>query len=427
MATKPPVTNGAPPAPAEPPREQRSRSSFTLFSALQYRNFRYLWLSSFFNSGAGTVQQLALSWLVYDLTGSTVILGLLASVSIIPFSITAPLAGALADRMDRRLLLLLAFGSLVVVATLFTVDVLLDTVKVWHIFVFSFLVGVGGGVANTVRLALVPSLVPRSDLLNATALSYASLTATQSFSPSLGGLLIDVIGMAGNFFAQIGCYVASWFAAFRIKLPQAAPAQATREPFRKSMLEGFRYLLVNRPVLSLILLALVPMLFVFPAQTLLPVFAKDVFDMGATGFGTLMTAVGVGSLIGTLWIGSFKSTQRKAPLLYSVLTIAIAMSVIFAWTRWLPAVFFVLCVQGAMQMAYISLNNATIQLMVPDKTRGRVMAVYMLGTAAMPLGSFVLGTIASAVGPSWALTIFGCTGIAFVGTAYIALSEVRKL
>lgn len=275
---------------------------------------------------------------------------------------------------------------------------------------------------------MTANVVPRRDLLNAVALGSVSFNITRVIGPAVGGYLIGFIGMAGNFLIQAGCYLGTFVTVLPIKLVRDQDAgNPSRRRFVSSMADGFRYVGKDKTVLSLIILGLVPMLFIFPINALMPIFAKDVFHMGATGFGVMFTAIGAGSLIGTLGLASVGDVKKKARVFYTALTVAISMSIAFSWSRSLPLALVVLAIQGAFQMMYFSLNNATLQMIVPDNMRGRVVSLNALDTAVIPLGGLIGGILADLLGAPWALTILGASGLAFVGVAFLALPAVRKL
>ncbi|MSQ11638.1 MAG: MFS transporter [Dehalococcoidia bacterium] len=401
------------------------------FSAFQYSSFRYLWAGSFFSSAALWVQQISLNWLIYDLTGSAAMLGLVNGVRTIPLALSAPFAGVMADRVDRKQLMLVTQAFLAVVAVVFAVDVALDYVQVWHVFVFAFLTGAGTGVNFPLRTTVIANVVPRKDLVNAVALGSVAMNITRSIGPMVGGFMIRLVSLAANFFLQAGCYVATFLTVLKVHLQenedQARRAAQAREPFLTTMREGFRYMLDHKDVLALVILGMVPMLFIFPLTTLLPIFAEEVFDMGATGYGILLSAIGVGSVIGTLALATVGNMKRKALVFYASLVIAIAMSIAFAWIGNLALALVILGVQGCFQMLYLSLNNATLQLMVPDAVRGRVMSINMLNIAFISLGGLVGGLLAEAVDADWSLTVVGIVGLIFVALAFFLLPTIRKL
>ena len=374
------------------------------------------------------IQQIALNWLVYDLTNSPLMLGLVNGLRFLPMALTAPFAGVLADRGDRRKLILTTQVYLMVSALLFAFDVALDHVALWHIFVFTFLMGVGNGLNATSRQSVLPQVVPRELLVSAVAWTSVSQNATRTVGPAIGGVLISAFGMATNFFIQAGCYVGTFASIFPIKtLHQAGSGPKQRQPFFRSMAEGFRYMVTDKPVFSLMVLGLVPMFFIFPLQTLIPIFARDVFHKGASGYGIFLMAMGLGSLLGTLALAGMAEIRHKAAVFYVLLTVAIGSSIIFAWTRFLPLALLLLAGQGAAQMTYFSMNNATLQMRVPDSVLGRVMSVNTLNVALIPLGGLVAGLLAEVLGAPMALTIIGGVGLLFVVGAALTLRSVRDL
>ncbi|MSQ11580.1 MAG: MFS transporter [Dehalococcoidia bacterium] len=415
---------------AEAPPAKRKISFFSTFEALGYPNFRSLWIGNFFGGGALWIQQITVPWLVYDLTGSGKLLGLVQGAFVIPIALVAPISGVLADRMDRAKILMAAQLYLGIVAALFAVNVQLGHVQAWHVFVFVLLIGGGFGFMMTTGQTLIPTMVPRHAIVNAAALGSTSQNATRAIGPAIGGQLIVAFGVAGNFFIQAVFYVLAFVFVSRIKLSEEARQQqlaTKRMPFFKTMGEGFSYLKSDRPVLALVIMGVIPMVFLFPTNALMPIFAEEVFHRGAKGFGILLTAIGVGALIGTLGVAAIGDMKRKALVLLSLLMGAFAMVILFAWTTSLPLALLMLGVQGACQTAYFSLQGATLQLKVPNHMLGRVMSVSALNIAMIPLGGLVGGVLADGLSAPWAVTILGVGGVSFMVVAAFALPALRKL
>ncbi len=177
------------------------------FSSLKYRNYRYLFIGQLFSSSGQWIQQVTLSWLVYDLTGSALLLGAINGFRALPFLITGPLGGVAADRVDRRYLMMSTQFALAVSSLVLGFLVYADLIQVWHLFAFTLFTGVAWSFNQPVRQALVPSLVPKEDLLNAIALNSSAFNITRIIGPAIGGYLIDRVGIAGNFFIQTVAYL----------------------------------------------------------------------------------------------------------------------------------------------------------------------------------------------------------------------------
>ncbi|MSQ11579.1 MAG: MFS transporter [Dehalococcoidia bacterium] len=416
--------SGTPSTVAVAPAPKRTLGS--TFEALQYANYRNLWFGNLFGGGALWIQQITVPWLVYDLTGSGAMLGLINGMFTLPIALVAPFSGAMADRVDRKKILITAQVYLGMLSVLFAVDVGLDYVEVWHVFVFVLLIGAGFGFMFTTGQTLIPTTVPRKAIVNAVALNNTSLNATRAIGPAVGGQLIATFGIAGNFFVQAACYFLGLIFLFRVKL-DPVPKIAVRPPFFQTMQEGFKYVGSDKAILALIIMGLGPTLFLFPTGALMPIFAVDVFHRGAQGFGILLTAIGVGALIGALSVAAIGEVRRKGIIMYALLFAAFGMVLLFAWTRSLPLALLVLGLQGAFQTAYLAIQGSTLQLKVPNQMLGRVMSVSMLNIAMFPLGGLVGGQLADVMSGPWAVTILALGGITFVAATIVALPAFRKL
>ncbi len=398
-----------------------------LTAAFRFASFRYLVFGNLFSSGGMWVQQVAVNWLVYDLTSSAAVLALVNGSRTIAWAVTAPVTGMLVDRFDRRGLLLLTQVGMAVAALLFALDVALGTVAVWHIMAFSFLVGTGNAFNNTTRRTIMPNLVPVSSIVQANALANASMNITRAIGPAVGGVLIQAVGMVFNFLLQGGCYLVSLLCTLPIRAPRDGRAAGGRGSPLKSLAEGYSYVTRDRQVRSVLILSLVGTMFVFPIQPLIPVFARDIFHQGADGYGVLLMAYGVGSLVGTLLLASAAETERKAPLLLVLMLLAVGSPILFAWTGSFALALLVLALQGASQMALFSLIQAMMQLLVPNALLGRVMSVDNLNSAMIPLGGILGGILADAVGAPLTVTVLCGAGLATVVAVFARVPAVRQL
>ncbi|MCX6021968.1 MAG: MFS transporter [Chloroflexi bacterium] len=397
-----------------------------LVSLIKYKDFRYLWLGTVFSSAGQWIQQVTLGWLVYDMTGSTVQLGLINGVRAIPFLLTGPLGGVIADRVDRRQLMMYTQVFLVVTTFLMGVLVALNMHQVWHLFVFTLLTGVAWSFNQPVRQALVANVVPRHDLANAVALNSAGFNMSRILGPSLGGLLILWFGAAGNFFVQSVGYVMVTLMVFLTTIPPGAPAAARQQSVANNMAEGARWVWANPLMRMLMMMALVPVVFALPYAALMPVFAQDVLGIGPGGLGLLLSAVGIGAFTGAMGVASIR-VQRRGRLLIGAI-IALGLSLIaFSFTRTLPMAIFTLALTGASQMAYMATNQTVLQMMIPDELRGRVMSIYMLNQGLLPLGAFLAGFSAHWIGAPTTVALMGMSCIALGTLAAVSLPAFRNL
>jgi MFS family permease len=379
-------------------QSEAKHSTFATFSSLQHRNYRYLWSGTLLMGAGQWIQQVTLGWLLYDLTGSSILLGLLNGARSIPFLIAGPIAGVVADRVDRRRLLLLAEQFLF--ATTFIMGLLTATgyVAPWHLFVFTLLTGVAWSFTDPVRQSLIPNVVSKQDLPNAVALNSVANNATKVMGPALGGLLIAAFGVSGNFFVQSLAYAGVLTMIYRMTVPRT-PAHARQSSMFANMKEGLAYVWSNSLVLALILIALVPRLLAVPYQTLMPIFQKDVLRVGPAGLGMLMAAPGVGGLIALLTLATIGNrVKRQGLLVLSAVMLLGIFLVIFSQTTSFSLALLTLVGVGGCQVMFNAMVNTMLHLTIPDRLRGRVMSIYMLDRGLMPAGSLLAGASAHFIG-----------------------------
>jgi predicted MFS family arabinose efflux permease len=288
------------------------------------------------------------------------------------------------------------------------------------------LTGVAWAFNMPVRQSVVPNLVPRSALMNALALNSAGFNVTRIVGPSLAGLLIAAIGIAGNFYLQAMAYVGVTMMVWQMNIP---PMESTARDVsvRRNLAEGARYVWRHPTLRAQMTLALVPVVIALPYISLMPVFAKDVLGLGPGGFGLLMAAPGVGAVIGTLTIASAGDIKRKGLLLFGSL-IALGISlVLFSQSRSFPLSMALLVFVGMFQMCYMTTNQTLLQITAPDELRGRVMGIYMLNQGLLPAGSLFAGVLADLWGAPLAVTVMGSVVLLLAGIAFIRLPTMRAL
>ena len=376
------------------------------FTSLRHLDYRYLWTGTLMMSAGQWVQQVTLGWLLYDLTGNSMLLGALNGLRAIPFLVTGPMAGVAADRMDRRKLLLRTQWVLIITAIAMGALVASPFLHVSHIFVFTLITGVAWSFTEPVRQSMIPSLVPKEDLVNAIALNSGGFNLMKVAGPALGGAMIALFGASGNFFVQSVAYVGVLIMIYLMHIPDNAP-DARRASAMANLKEGFAYVWSTPAVLALMILAYVPRVFAVPYQTLMPVFQKDVLGVGPDGLGMLMAAPGVGALIAVLTLASLANRlKRQGLFLVGSIVILGFFLILFSQVRSFPLALATLVIAGAFQMFFLASTATILQLLVPDELRGRVMSLYMLDRGFMPVGALFAGVTAHFIGaPSTVATM----------------------
>ena len=271
------------------------------------------------------IQQVTLGWLLYDLTGSSVLLGALNGLRALPFLIASPIAGVVADRTDRRKILMSTQYILMTATVAMGVLVAIGYAAVWHLFVFTLITGIAWAFTDPVRQSMVPTLGPKEDLINAVALTSAAFNMTKVIGPSLGGLLIVTFGAAGNFFVQGAAYIAVLISIYWMVIPPA-PAEARRSSALANLKEGLVYVWSNPTIFALLTSALVPRVCAMPYQTLMPVFQKDVLKVGPEGLGIMLAAPGLGAMCAGLMLASLANRVRRQGILMLVSLVALGIA-----------------------------------------------------------------------------------------------------
>ena len=395
------------------------------FSSFKYRNFRYLWGSMVFSSSGQWMEQVALSWLVWELTKDPLMLGLINGARAIPF-LLSPLGGVAADRIDRKLLMIATQVIVMALSACMAVLLHLDVIQLWMVFAFTMLSGLTWAFNQPVRQAIVPNLVPRSEMTNAIALTSSAFNLTRLVGPIAAGFIIGAVGAEGAFAGKAIAYVGVIGMLLFLQVPPIQ-RRARRESIYRSLMGGFEYVKGNPTVLSLLLLALIPMLVSMPyMMAFMPVFADEVYGIGPAGMGMLYTFAGIGSLAGTFTVASLGRYRHKGlVLLISGVAMGI-MLILFGWSEQLWLTLLILVGAGFPQMFTMSMTQTLLQMSVPDEYRGRVMSIYMLDRALAPLGAAFAGGLGRLYTAPGAVMIGGAITVFLSILALLFLPRVRN-
>jgi MFS family permease len=373
----------------------------TLLRALHSRNFK-LFVAGQGVSLIGTwMQQVAMSWLVYRMTGSAFLLGVIGFTSQIPTLFIAPMAGVLADRWNRRKLLIATQILAMFQAALLATAVLTGSVQVWHLIALSLILGIATAVEIPVRQSFVIEMVTRrEDLGNAIAINSSLVQSARLIGPAIAGLLVASVGEGICFVLNSISYLAVMLALVAMRI---GPSPHQGKPRRKVLLElreGFSYAFGFAPIRGILLLVAIVSLTGMPYTVLVPVFAKEILQGGAHTYGFLMTAGGCGALVGTVYLASRKSVLGLGRLIITA-GICLAMGVTsFALSGDLNLSFVALVVAGFGGITLIASSNTILQTILEEDKRGRVMSLFTVAFLGMtPFGCLGAGTMAGIIGP----------------------------
>jgi predicted MFS family arabinose efflux permease len=397
------VTIRAEVAPATPRRSG--------FSALRHRNYRLIWSGMLATSTTMWMEQLAYGWLVLELTNSPFLLGFVSFCRAIPTILFSLWGGVLADRIDRRRLLLVCQTLTWATITALAVLTSLRLVAVWHVFLAAFLAGTAQSFNLPTRQSIVNDAVGKDDLPNAIALNSLSFNVSKVVGPSVAGIIVAAAGTAAVFWTESAIMLFALATTVVLRLPPRSFEPSDQSPVQ-DMLDGFRYVRRDAVILGLMLAAAAPVLLAWPYQTLLPVIARDALGTGPEGLGVLMSASGIGAIV-TISLMVFFGQRGRRQLVQFVAMIAFGVFLmLFALSTqlWL-SVLIIACITGS-SILYNILNQTAVQTYVPDHIRGRVMGIYMLAMGLNPIGALAFGAIAGAVGVQPTVLLMGALTVA---------------
>jgi MFS family permease len=377
----------------------------SLVRSLAYRNFRLFFVGQGVSLIGTWMQQVALAWLVYRLTGSALLLGLVGCASQIPTLFLAPLAGVVTDRYNRRIVLVVTQSLIMVQAFVVAALVLGGMIDVWQIVALSFFAGLVNPFDVTTRQAFLRELVThKEDLTNAVALNSALFNGACLVGPALAGLVISLAGEGTCFLINALSYLAVLAALLAMKLPQEQ--QHSTAPLGRGLSEGVHYTFGFAPVRSLLLLLALVNFVGAPYAVLLPIFATEVLHGGAHTFGFLTAATGLGALMAALYLASRQNLQGMGTRIALAPAAFGAGLIVFAFSRSVALSLAVLLVMGFAQLLQAAGSNALLQTLVEEDKRGRVMSFYTLSIVGIaPLGSLAAGVLADHIGASRTLLL----------------------
>jgi len=408
----------------DPPKR---RKGFTTFSSLRNTNYRYLWIGNLFNTAGMWIQQVTVSWLVWKLSSSAAMVGIVSGLRFLPFIFMGPLGGIAADRLDRRRLLMMTQTIMAAVAVLFAVVVILEWVRVWHALVFSFIMGCGFAMNMPIRQSLIANTVPLKELGNAIALNATAVNASRIVGPSAGGVLIVTFGMGGNFLLQAGLYLCMVAAIFPMKAPYRDIASSSKASAFQSLKEGIQYVWGNKTMFGLVILSFIPSLFVVPILQIMPVFTEEVLHANADVYGYLMASFGVGGISATLTMASFGDVIGSGWLGIAALSSAALFVILFSQSHLLWVAFLLLAAVGFSMMTFRVNNNTLVQTLAPDALRGRIMSIYQIDHALTPLSYSLLGACADIFSTPTVMAASGILALASMIILMASLKQVRDL
>ncbi len=400
-----------------------------MFRALQYRNYRYFFMGQGISLIGTWMQQVAMSWLVYRLTDSVFLLGILGFAGQIPAFLLGPLAGVLSDRFNKHRILILTQSLAMLQATVLAILVITGAVTIYWIVGLSIFLGIVNAFDTPTRQSFVVHLIDkREDVSNAIALNSSMFNVARLVGPSLAGLIIAAVGEGFCFAFNALSYVAVLFSLFSLKTLVKTTTIKKDTRVWESLREGFNYVVGFPPIRAIIIQIGLISLVGMPFSVLMPVFARDILHGGANTLGYLMGASGIGALTGALFLARRPSVLGLGRVIVVATTLLGIGLICFSFTRVLWMSLLWILVTGFGMIVQMAANNTILQTIVEDDKRGRVMSFYSMAFLGMaPFGSLLAGMVANHIGVPHTLLISGCLSLLAVVPFALQLPKLRLL
>jgi MFS family permease len=406
--------------------KDRSRSRLRdMVRSLKHRNFQLFFGGQIISLVGTWMDTAAEALLVYRLTGSSLLLGTVAFAGQIPIALCATAGGYVADRFDRRKIVIATQTLSMILAGVLAFLTLTHRVTVGEVILLAALMGVVNGFDIPTRQAFLVQMVGREDLMNAIALNSSMFQGARVVGPVVAGIIVYKIGEGWCFFANSASYIAVIAGLLMMRVVRRIPERRTDSPLRH-VTEGFRFARDTVPIRALLMLIALVSLVGMPYSVLMPVFAVKILHGTARTYGMLMGATGVGALIGGLTLASRRGVSGLGRWVAMACGGFGTCLVLFSQSRWYLASLCVLVPMGFSMMTQMASSNTLIQVMVPDRLRGRIMGVYSIVFMGMaPLGSLLCGALAERIGAPETLTIGGAIAVCGAILFAINLPKIR--
>jgi MFS family permease len=378
-----------------------------ILTSLRHRDFRLLFFGTSLSHVGDFIQAMAQSWLVWTMTGSPFLLGLVGFCQALPRLLLGAVGGAIVDRVERRPLLLFTQISAMIQAFVFWALVYFEQIQFWHVLVLVLFLGTVNTINQTARHSLINNLVPRDDLMNAIALNSALANLAKIIGPSLGGVLISIIGVAGCLFVNALSFLTIIATLIVMHFPPGRAKAGEEAPFWQEVSEGYRFLRGERRLLAILLLTYGVALVGTPYTRFLPVFATDVLHAGPTTFGLLLAAPGIGAVFAGLGLASLSKLRRRTHFVAMSVYAFSLFLILFSFSRSLPLSMLLLMLVGASNIAIRAVANAVIQMETPPHLLGRMLSLYFMDKGLWSFGTLFIGSVAHVVGTPRAIAIAG--------------------
>ena len=395
-------------------------------SALRHRNYRLYWFGQLSSVLAQNMEGVAQGWLVLELTNSPLLLGVTGLAFAAPTIALTLLGGVIADRADRRRIMILSQGVSAATFFLLATLILLEWIALWHVIVFAVLSGCVRAFDRPSRMALLPQMVPKEDIANAVAVGGTIWQLNRLVGPAFAGMLIYLIGIGPTYYF---CFAASLSAVvlwLGIRLTAQAAAPSTGGVMQH-MAEGLNFIRKSEIYFIFIAIIFFNSAFGMSYLILMPVFARNVLDVGSQGFGFLQSFGGAGALVGVLAVAWFSHSRSKGVQALAGALVFGVLLILFAASKSYPFSLALAFALGVASQFYMTTISTVIQVNLPNELRGRVMGIYGLAWELMPVGGMIAGAIAEFAGAPLAVGFGGFMVAAMALLVAIFYPSVRRL
>jgi MFS family permease len=376
------------------------------------------------------MDQVVRGWLMYALTNSPVQLGLVQGIQAIPILVLSPIAGSVADRYPRKQQVMIAQVLAGVMYVMLALLIMTGHIQPWHVYATAFGMAIVQTFHQPAQAAMVADAVPPHDLTNAIGLTSIGFNVARSIGPAMAGFLIATLGMASCYAVQVVFYLVAIVWTLQLRSDQSAASRSRAAhggSFGQSIIEGWTFSWRTEEVRAGLLIMMCASLFIIPFTTLLPVFARDLLGVGATGQGGLLTAMGLGALCSAVLLASLGDRLPRGLLMLGGVTVYGLSVVAFAASPSFQLSLGLMTLVGLAHVSSHALVQTVVQTYSPSALRGRTMAIFHMSSVVMTLGSMLAGTLAALVGARWAVASMGAAGALIMITIAVALPRARRI
>ena len=396
------------------------------FQAFHNRSYRLLWPANFSSYISRWMQMTTLSWLVLELTDSPFKVALVGFFGMAPMLLLGAFGGVLADRVNRHRLLVTTMTVNFLAALAVLILLQTDAVRVWHVYLSILVTGTGWALDMPSRRSVMHDLLGRSGVTNAIALDSVGMHSSKMLGPALGGALIALVNVSGAYIVVTAFYAVAVILIWSVRLPQGGDRTRERQNVLRNLAEGFRYVRGHDAIRATVLITVLMNLLLFPYMQMVPVVARDVLNVGPGLMGVLMGADGMGALAGAVLIASAGSISYHGRVYVGGSMLALIAVLLFSLSRWYFVSLPILVVLGLGTAGFGTMQATIVMLLAKEEMRGRALGIISLAIGAGPLGALMIGAIASAVNPTFAIGLNAVLGIVSLALVAALMPSLRQ-